>query len=62
MTTEPTEDKRIKESAPKLHVWVKSTLGHGEVMCQNCCITNREAAVLGRLNVCDAVATEARDE
>lgn len=35
------------------HTWVKSTLGHGEVMCKYCLITNREAAVLGKLNECD---------
>lgn len=29
------------------HAWVPSTLGHGERMCANCKITNREAAVLG---------------
>jgi hypothetical protein len=36
----------------QLHAWIKSPLGHGEVMCSRCCITNREAAVLGRLNEC----------
>lgn len=36
-----------------LHDWVKSTLGHGEQMCRRCLITNREAAVLNRLNECD---------
>lgn len=35
------------------HDWVKSTLGHGEAMCSRCLITNREAAVLGKLNACD---------
>lgn len=34
------------------HKWIKSTLGHGEAMCKNCFITNREAAVLGKLNTC----------
>lgn len=34
------------------HNWIKSTLGHGETMCSKCKITNREAAVLGRLNQC----------
>jgi len=38
----------------KPHVWVPSRLGHGEVMCKNCLITNREAAALGRLNACGA--------
>lgn len=37
-----------------MHRWVKSTLGHGEAMCERCRGTNRELAVLGRLNVCDA--------
>lgn len=36
------------------HDWIKSTLGHGEVMCRRCFITNREAAVLDRLNECYA--------
>jgi|SRR6266404_1436599 len=35
------------------HDWVKSTLGHGETMCSRCCITNREAAVLGVADSCD---------
>jgi len=34
------------------HQWTKSTLGHGDVMCAKCLITNREAAVLGTLNDC----------
>lgn len=38
-------------SAPT-HRWVKSNLGHGETMCAKCFVTNREAAVLGELNVC----------
>jgi hypothetical protein len=37
------------------HEWVASTLGHGETMCSRCRITNREAAVLGRLNHCEVV-------
>lgn len=41
------------------HVWVRSTLGHGEVMCKYCLITNREAAVLGKLNDCDKSPTNA---
>lgn len=35
------------------HRWVKSTLGHGDTMCSACFITNREAAVLGRLDRCE---------
>ncbi len=34
------------------HKWVPSRLGHGEQMCANCFVTNREAAVLGELNAC----------
>ncbi len=34
------------------HIWVRSTLGHGDQMCSRCKITNREAAALGELNVC----------
>jgi hypothetical protein len=48
----------------KLHEWVPSRLGHGESMCKNCLITNREAAVLGTLNTCTALEqkpTHARD-
>ena len=29
------------------HDWISSTLGHGEMMCSRCKITNREAAALG---------------
>jgi hypothetical protein len=36
------------------HNWVPSTLGHGETMRSRCWITNREAAVLGCMNECDA--------
>lgn len=39
------------------HDWVPSTLGHGETMCRLCTITNREAAVLGKLNECDVPPT-----
>lgn len=39
------------EPTPR-HDWTASTLGHGESMCRKCGITNREAAVLGELNVC----------
>lgn len=41
-------------SHARSHDWIKSTLGHGETMCRNCSITNREADVLGCLDVCDA--------
>ena len=36
------------------HDWIRSMLGHGETMCRRCFVTNREAAVLGMLNDCDA--------
>jgi len=46
----------LKAAAPfmqaKQHKWVPSRLGHGESMCEYCCITNREAAVLGLMNKC----------
>ncbi len=45
------------EEAPTPHDWIPSTLGHGEVMCRWCCVTNREAAVIGTLNKCDADRT-----
>lgn len=35
------------------HDWIPSTLGHGETMCSRCCVTNREAAVLGIADECD---------
>jgi hypothetical protein len=34
------------------HIWVTSNPGHGEVLCQKCKITNREAAALGLSNYC----------
>ena len=34
---------------------------HRELMCRRCFITNREAAVLGRLNICDVPARERDD-
>lgn len=52
MTKQP--DKPDSQTTPKQHEWVKSTLGHGESMCRRCFVTNREAAVLGILNECDA--------
>lgn len=44
------------------HNWIPSTLGHGETMCSRCFVTNREAAVLGTLNACDAPAPKAANE
>jgi hypothetical protein len=46
------------------HDWIKSTLGHGEMMCSRCFITNREAAALGVTNTCDVLppALKARDD
>jgi hypothetical protein len=44
------------------HDWVPSTLGHGETMCSRCFVTNREAAVLGIMNTCDAPAPKAANE
>ncbi|WP_439814008.1 hypothetical protein [Zavarzinia sp. CC-PAN008] len=41
-----------------LHRWIPSQLGHGEAMCARCHITNREAAVLGRLNACSQAAND----
>ena len=55
--TENNEPKQTKDNQPRLehnmHKWVESTLGHGDVMCSKCLITNREAAMLGELNKCD---------
>lgn len=38
------------------HLWIPSTLGHGEQMCSRCRMTNREAMVLGM----DCLAPPAR--
>lgn len=35
------------------HDWVKTTLGHGTMMCSRCGITDLEAVVLGCPEVCD---------
>lgn len=35
------------------HVWVASPLGHGNLMCKNCKMTNREAIALGMFDVCE---------
>ncbi len=40
------------------HIWIPSTLGHGETMCKNCLITNREAMVLCCLDKCEKVPEE----
>ena len=37
----------------KQHEWIPSTLGHGTLMCKQCLMTDREAAALGALNVCN---------
>lgn len=43
----------------KPHRWVASTLGHGEAMCADCQITNREAAVMGCMEgPCDDLAPQ----
>lgn len=34
------------------HKWITSTLGHGSVICENCKITDAEAAAIGALNKC----------
>lgn len=44
----------VDDKARQSHDWIPSTLGHGETMCRKCLITNREAAVLGLLNACEA--------
>ncbi len=46
------------EKAPTPHDWIPSTLGHGDVMCRRCRVTNREAAVIGTLNECSADRAE----
>lgn len=34
------------------HSWIPSTLGHGHLMCQRCCITDREAIALNKALIC----------
>ena len=46
--------------AMKKHNWVPSTLGHGETMCRDCWMTNREAAALRCTEVCEPLV-EAMD-
>lgn len=41
-----------------IHKWVKSTLGHGSMMCVNCFTTDAEAAALGQTERCDAAPWE----
>lgn len=41
------------------HKWIKSTLGHGELMCAKCGITNREAAALRCMEECIVPDTSA---
>lgn len=47
----------IQVKRPGDHIWVPSKLGHGEMMCSRCSITNREAAVLGLLDQCEPANT-----
>lgn len=51
-------DYRSSNKGKAPHEWIPSTLGHGEVMCENCGITNREAAAIGSLRLCDKPALE----
>lgn len=37
---------------PNKHNWIKSTLGHGNVMCTKCCMTDLEALALRCYEVC----------
>lgn len=37
---------------PKPHNWIASTLGHGDLMCADCHITNLEASALGVVGTC----------
>lgn len=49
------EDECSRRYKMKLHNWVRSTYGHGDVMCADCHITNSEAACLGLLNKCEPI-------
>lgn len=35
------------------HVWVSARLGHSSTMCQHCCGTPNEIAVIGDMNHCE---------
>lgn len=52
MIRELRSDRVLREK--RHHVWVPSTLGHGEKICCLCFITNREAAALTRDVYCDS--------
>lgn len=52
-----TDETRQSPTETVSHDWIKSMLGHGETMCRNCFITNREATVLGRSDVCEAASS-----
>ena len=44
---EPKEKTTFKKEEPRQHEWVRSTLGHGDLMCKHCLMTSAEATVLG---------------
>ena len=43
------------------HDWIPSTLGHGNVMCRRCCVTDLEAAAIG-MTECDAPPPKAANQ
>jgi hypothetical protein len=47
------EQIKPRKEVSTQHDWVPSTLGHGELMCSRCRITNREASALNTLNKCE---------
>lgn len=49
------------------HKWERSRLGHGNMFCPVCCMTDLEAIVLGRYMECEPIkpsrkVEEAKDE
>ena len=43
------------------HDWIKSTLGHGDLMCRRCWVTNLEAAAIGMVE-CDPPPPKAANQ
>jgi hypothetical protein len=44
----------VSKKGPAMqHNWIKSTLGHGNLLCNRCWTTDLEAAALGIMNECD---------
>lgn len=49
VTYQPPEPGAVR----KPHIWIPSTLGHGDQMCSRCNATNLEIAAMGELDHCE---------